>query len=314
MFCVPDQTDLHHYNTKVGLSKNKEWVQIEGVPCKIIATSETGVSLNSFTSCESRIFDVDNTYFKEHYTMIEPDENGLLLLSKYPVPVHVNEFEKRSEITKTNKTINNLIKNPKITQNMKKIFEDKLSQIISSQGAPYITLLEYTSYKENKIQLTKHKRFGNEIFNRNTRWCPPVSVSYEEFQASKSYPAPLGIRPKDFCLPSELIETLHELVNQIANFRNVSQIEFEEIEKELKIHKRDFACCKYCGESIDISQYNSEYKSSDNFMEICHRNPNERFIVSNMYWGHGECNRRQGGYSENERMKDGFVLALLNKK
>ena len=35
----------------------------------------------------------------------------------------------------------------------------------------------------------------------------------------------------------------------------------------------------------------------DNFIEICHKDPNERFLKKNMYWGNGECNRRQGGYS-----------------
>ena len=49
-------------------------------------------------------------------------------------------------------------------------------------------------------------------------------------------------------------------------------------------------------------------------MEICHRDPQDRFLVHNMYWGHGECNRRQGGYSETDRMLDGSKLMLLNKK
>jgi len=29
-----------------------------------------------------------------------------------------------------------------------------------------------------------------------------------------------------------------------------------------------------------------------------------------MYWGHGECNRRQGGYTETERIQD--ALGLIN--
>ena len=31
-----------------------------------------------------------------------------------------------------------------------------------------------------------------------------------------------------------------------------------------------------------------------------------------MYWGHGECNRRQGGYSESTCINDGFRLAYIN--
>ena len=33
-----------------------------------------------------------------------------------------------------------------------------------------------------------------------------------------------------------------------------------------------------------------------------------------MYWGHCDCNRRQGGYTENDRIRDGLRIALLNKK
>ncbi len=31
-----------------------------------------------------------------------------------------------------------------------------------------------------------------------------------------------------------------------------------------------------------------------------------------MYWGHGECNRRQGGYTERERIEDAIVLITNN--
>ena len=67
--------------------------------------------------------------------------------------------------------------------------------------------------------------------------------------------------------------------------------------------------CKWCGEEIDAFNYSSTYSSKDNFIEICHRDPNERFIPSNMYWGHGECNRQQGGYSEEDRVQQ--IIRLL---
>ena len=31
-----------------------------------------------------------------------------------------------------------------------------------------------------------------------------------------------------------------------------------------------------------------------------------------MYWGHGECNRRQGGYSEEDRIEDALRLLKNN--
>ena len=84
---------------------------------------------------------------------------------------------------------------------LKKVFTDKLFQMIQSQGAPFIKIDEVLAYKRGDITLTGHKRFGNEIFNRNCRWCPPIDISYEEFKQSPSYPCPLGYSPQRF-LPS----------------------------------------------------------------------------------------------------------------
>ena len=138
-----------------------------------------------------------------------------------------------------------------------------------------------------------------------------MEIKYEKYLKSPSYPAPLGVRPKDFCLPSELIITIKELINQIMNFDGVNDKSFKEIQKILTfIHKKEHKC-KYCGEKIKIDDYCSEYKSCDNYVEICHRNPKDRFLNKNMYWGHGECNRRQGGYSETDRMNDGIRLMFL---
>ena len=72
---------------------------------------------------------------------------------------------------------------------------------------------------------------NEEIFNRNSRCCPPIDITYEEYSKSPSYPAPLGIRPKDFCLPSELIITMNELINQIVNFDGIDDVSFEEMKK-----------------------------------------------------------------------------------
>ena len=84
----------------------------------------------------------------------------------------------------------------------------------------------------------------------------------------------------------------------------IKTIEIDEHEC-LEIHK-----CKWSGKEIDALEFSSEYASKDNFIEICHRDPNERFIPSNMYWGFGESNREQGGYSEEERTKQ--IAILLN--
>jgi hypothetical protein len=93
----------------------------------------------------------------------------------------------------------------------------------------------------------------------------------------------------------------------------VSDEDFNKFQEEIPQIEKRKCPCKWCGKEIDINEYSSKYGSSDNPIEICHRDPKERFIIKNMYWGHGECNRRQGGYSEKDRIDDGLRLLLLHK-
>lgn len=309
-YCFAKFTVPRKYETKTGVSKNFKFLQIEGVPCivKNYNIETNMITLNPLTSANSRDFKISREDFYINFTEINPDIDGYLHLPAYPIPIHISEFEKRKDVTNLVKKIKS-IKNKKI----KNIFKDKLPQLIDSQGGPYITISDYFKFKKGEIPLSKHKRFGYPIFNRKKRWAPPINITYEKFEASKSYPAPLGIRPKDFCLPSELIDTVKELINQIANFDGIDDKSFQEIQKILPfIQKKKIHCCKYCGEKINIEDYYSQYKSCENYIEICHRDPTDRFLTRNMYWGHGDCNRRQGGFSENDRMRDGFRLAYLN--
>jgi hypothetical protein len=71
-------------------------------------------------------------------------------------------------------------------------------------------------------------------------------------------------------------------------------------------------CCKWCDETIDADQIAAQYKSKTNYAEICHRDPNAAFSPGNMYWGHGDCNRRQGGYDEGECVRDGLRLFMTD--
>lgn len=313
-YCVAKQTVPHYYNKKNGISKQKEYLQIEGVPCQVIKyNNETNmITLNSFTSSSSRCFTISRQYFYNNFTEIIPDTDGNLYLDAYPIPIHTSEFYKREDLKILENSVKQIYKNGKISPIVRRLFKDKLFQLIQSQGAPYITIEEYYKFKNGEISLSKHKRFGSEIFNRNTRWCPPIDITYEEYLKSPSYPAPLGIRPKDFCLPSELINTMKELIVQIVNFDGIDDVSYNEIEKTIPFIYKKYHLCKYCGKNIYIEKYYSQYKSQNNYIEICHRNPNDRFLAKNMYWGHGECNRRQGGYSENDRINDGARLMLLN--
>lgn len=318
-YCVAKQTVPRNYDNKNGISKQKEYLQIEGVPCKIIKISKnnnernTMITLNSFTNASSRVFTINLEEFVNNFTEINPDNEGNLCLSSYPFPINIIEFDKREDVVLLKNKIQQVYKNKKVSKIVRQIFKDKLFQLTQSQGAPYITIKDYYKYKNGKIILSKHKRFGNEFFNRKARWCPPINITYEEYLNSPSYPAPLGIRPKDFCLPSELVTTIKELIVQIVNFDGLDDVLFNEIKKNIPFIYKKEHFCKYCGMKIYSDKYYSEYKSCNNYIEICHRDPNDRFLIRNMYWGHGECNRRQGGYSETDRINDGARLMLLNE-
>ena len=301
-------------DTKSGLSKKYEYLQIEGVPCKVIETINNQIKLNPFTS-NNKTFTITKKELKKEFTKLKIDKfNNFKNLKSYKIKININEFDIRiklnNNINKLKKIIN------KLDAKVIKIFNDKINQLISTQGSVNaITLKKYELYKNKQLDLSANETLGDPIFNRNCRWCPPVNITPEEFLNSKSYPLPIGIRPKDFCLPSELWDSISELVKQILTFKNVKIS--DDIKKELKgldikidnlIHK-----CKFCNKEININEYTSNYKSQDNFIEICHRDPNERFIKSNMYWGHGECNRKQGGFDEKSIIKDGLNLLFHNK-
>lgn len=313
------------YATKAGSSKKKEYVQIEGVPAKIVQITPV-IILNSLTSGLKRSFAVSRDELQDEFIAAIVDTDGFILnASKYPCAINISEFDSRNDYLKLKKAIDRWV-NALDDKNLKAVFKDKFPQILASQGAPAITVDELLKYKSNIALHTAvgsdtvyHKRVGDPIFNRNCRWCPPIDITYEEFEQSPSYPAPLGIRPKDFCLPSEMNKVITEMVRQIVCFKNVdekykpalikifSSCGFENIFEDCSVHR-----CKYCGGEVDINDYSSSYKSSDNFIEICHRDPNAHFTVANMYWGHGECNRRQGGYTEQDRINDAIRLLENN--
>lgn len=313
-FCVGDyvvsnQTLPHKPLKKDGKFYKKEgWCEIAHSPSRVIKIDETGMILNSFCSDPDSIFKVNESEYSR-FKKVEI-EDGYLQLELYE-NFHISEFEKRRELQNFMTEIRSL--NLQAHPELNNLIMEKLPQMKLSQGSEEcITIQTYMDYKDGKKTLTALEDIGHPIFNRTCRWAPPIDISPKEFKQSPSYPAPLGVRPKDFCFPSELIETIKELLIQIANFENVTSKSFSKLQKKFPfIHKKNH-CCKYCGESIDLLKCKGEYKSQKNFIEICHRDPNDRFLTHNVYWGHGECNRRQGGYTEKERIFDGLRLALID--
>lgn len=310
---IPKTTKPRKYITKSGESKQYEYLQIEGVPCKVIKNKNGNIILNSLVSTKTRRFSVSKDVIKNDFIKGSVNKKGFITnATKYPIPLNISEFTYRNKFDDFKKKIINIIKT--LPTKLKKTFNEKFFQLLVSQGCTKtITISKYHKFKNKTLKIGKTQTIGDPIFNRNSRWCPPVEMSYDEFKNSPSYPLPIGIRKKDFCLPSELLETVTELVSQLISFKNSNltdkqKLEFEKLGiKQVKIH-----VCKFCGKELDINLCSSKYSSQTNYMEICHRDPNERFIKKNMYWGHGICNRKQGGFTEEENIISGLRLLLLN--
>lgn len=308
-FCIAKKTLLKKYNTKKGLSSKEEWVCVEGSPCEILGYDKSkGIFIiDSFTSSPNRIFTITIFEYIINFEYIQPNKRNELILKKYPVNIDISEFDKRKIVSKMKRNIVHIINNNNINLKTRQLLKNKLIQIIYSQGSQYISTKQYKKYIDN-INLKNNKKFGYPVFNRGNRWCPPVSTNYQEYIKSLSYPAPIGIRKKDFCLPSELIMVIKKLCIEIVNMKNFPENDCLIIQKYLPfVYKKDFYC-HYCGHQLDYLKYSSIYKSKENYMELCHKDPYKSYQYNNVYWGHGECNRKQGGYSEKERIIDGLRL------
>ncbi len=321
---IAKQTKLRHYLTKKGESKKKEYLQIEGAPLIVINFENDIVTLNSLTSSFARKFNISKQELVTGFIPGQLDDNNIITnldKTKYPLPVNVSEFQWRDDFVKFEADIKTFVKSlKKVNPLLQKIFHDKLFQMIQTQGAPFEKIVDIEKFIENGPNQSKHTRFGNPIFNRNCRWCPVADhLTWEQYETCPSYPYPIGIRAKDFCLPSEMHKVLVEMIKQILTFKNVDekhrqnmQTIFSKYNVENVFDNITCHCCKYCGCEIDMNAYTSQYKSEHNYIEICHRDPNSHFCVKNMYWGHGECNRRQGGYTESDRIQDAIGLINYN--
>jgi len=313
----------HYLKKNKENSKQKEYVQIAGAPLIVTKfnTVTKRITLNSLTSSMSREFEITLQELRCDFILgIKDDENFITNIDpkKYPTKVNISEFKSRNDFTPFLADIKGWVKQLDNTL-LQKLFNDKLFQLEQTQGAPFENLSVLEEFK-HKTKEVSHKRFGNQIFNRNCRWCPVADhITYDAFTSCESYPFPIGIRAKDFCLPSGMKRVFVEMIRQILTFKNVNEKYRKEIQlifdkynitnvfKDCQCH-----CCTYCSEEIDLESCKSIYKSENNYIEICHRDPNLQFCVKNMYWGHGECNRRQGGYTEKDRLLDTIGLIKHN--
>lgn len=306
-YFIPDRTCLRSPLKKDSTEqKTTEWPQVQGVPCKMIKEEADAVILHSFLSDVDKNFRVPLAEFREQFAPAEMDGEYILTQAYPSGRIHVSEFEKRKEASKF------LAAAMKVVDS--KSLQDKLKQTFLPQGCTHTSKMdEYLKFKSGEKELKTTENFGDPIFNRTKRWAPPISSEYthDDFKKTKGFPAPLGIRTKDFCLPSGVLAGAIELVTQMARFENPDPklrafLDEKKIEISEGVH-----CCKWCGKSVDATKCTSAYKSATNYIELCHRDPNGMFTRENVYWGHGDCNRRQGGYTELDRADD--VAGLANQ-
>ena len=307
-YYIPDRTCPRRPLKKNGdEQKAYEWVsQVDGVPCKLLEETSTHAILHSFAADVDSRVRVPRDEFTAQFVKAEM-EGEVILGVKYPGGrLHVSEFDKRKEAIAL------------VAEAVKVVCDEslqkKLEQVALSQGSTHtVGVEEYFAYKAGTRVTKSTESLGDPIFNRAKRWLPPVDMEYDTFKESKGFPAPLGIRPKDFCLPSQVIHGVTELLVQMARFESsppalvafVSNLPGVVI--PAGVH-----CCKWCGGPVDAKKCTAAYKSATNYIEICHRDPNGMFSPENMYWGHGDCNRRQGGYTELDRIQDAARLALMH--
>ena len=326
-----EKTLALHYQTKKGndISKKSDWITANS-PNIVKEVNSENILIDNFCHKQSTRYIVPIEEQK-YFTKCEVDKDGFILgLKWYPEGrILETEFDKRKDVCDFEKELKSTIKKLPESDMVRRILEGesnmkdgknkggKLSQIKAAQGAPCDTISTILKLKPEEVRKEKTKRCDNMIYNRTSRWNPPIpeSYKYEEYEKSINFCRPIGIRPKDFCFPSELIDTYKEMIKQIICFKNVDPetkqklMDFLNIDSCncVEVHK-----CKWSGKEIDVDEYSSTYSSKDNFIEICHRDPQDRFLARNMYWGFGESNRQQGGYSEKERVIQTVTLCKAN--
>jgi hypothetical protein len=294
MFIAPTKT----------ITYKKNWI-CQGVPCKV-ETIEIDYTYISPFNVQSTL-KIPNEIIENEFITLENDETNVYT-EIYPtgkIPI--------SEFTVNRISINKLELHFKDTEYSDIIGKCKQDSYHSKGNNSCITVERYNQYNTNK-STSKLERIGDPVFNRSVRHSPPISKTFsrEDFEQSPSYPAPIGIRESDFALPSEQNEILIELLNQFFNCKNAPECP-EEIKNELGLTiNQNSHLCLWCGELIDISDLNQTYCSKEHSINFCHRIPELGTKKGNVYLGHCNCNREQGGYSEEERVNQIIRLAKSN--
>lgn len=186
---------------------------------------------------------------------------------------------------------------------------------IAAGSAPF-TVEDYDRHKANNFNANTLSSIGNPYFNRKPRWAPVADPDLHNSNRN-SHPAPTGIRTSDYASLKHCNEIYLELLCQLFSMEYSSPLPKEISEylsgKPIKnTHK-----CHYCGEFMALDLFLGQaYKSKEHAINFCHMDPDEKAQSTkpgNVYFGHTSCNRKQGGFSEKERILDGLRLLNLHR-
>jgi hypothetical protein len=286
---------------------NKDWI-CQSVPCFIVSQTEERVCVKPFN--KSAKISVSLLDFNELFINLESDGTYVYVDSYPSGRISISEFQVKK--ISLNPLIKHFSNNPEFVSLIKKVEQDSYAGKGSSKC---VSLVEYNNFISSP-PLTILERIGDPIFNRTTRHTTPILSSFTRtnFEASPSFPAPIGIRSSDFSLPSEQNELLIELLTQL--FNSVDSPECPENIKcglGLSITPASHVCL-WCCEKLSLANLNQVYCSTEHSINLCHRDPNVGTKKGNVYWGHCSCNREQGGYSEEERINQLIRLIKANPK
>lgn len=305
-YCIITSTFLSKLNKH---SKKENWL-CEGVPCRIIKNENDISYIKPFNT--ERTFEIEKDIYEKNFVSAIEDDK-YVYCDRYPSKkIEKEEFDIKPILTK-HKLLSSL-KNS--SENFALLIDKVYQDAYNAKGSTKcINAEKYNEYKNGNTVLTKLKNIGDPVFNRSSRHSPPVykEFTYEDFTKTSSFPAPIGIRYEDFALPSEQNMILRELLEQLFNSCGAPECP-ENIKKILKINiENDSHKCRWCNEKINIEDINQRYCSAVHSINFCHIDPLIGTKSKNIYLGHCDCNREQGGYSETERVEQMLRLLTHNK-
>jgi len=302
-YCIIKNTFI----SKINKTTTQEYWLCEGVPCIIVKEENDVIYLRPFNS--DKTFEIEKDIYDTHFTIAIVDTE-YVYCDRYPSKkVAKKEFDIKPILSKSI-LISSI---PNITSNFKMLIDKAYQDAYHSKGSvKCINMKDYKCYVSGDKVLTKLENIGDPKFNRHVRHSPPIykEYSYNDFKNSNSFPAPIGISYEDFALPSEQNMVLIELLEQLFNTIGAPECP-ENIRTLLNITiRRDTHRCRWCNEVMNITDVDQTYCSSVHSINFCHIDPLIGTKPKNIYIGHCNCNREQGGYSEFERIEQ--VLRLLS--